>query len=203
MSRILFALTLVPIAAGCRPAAYVQPEEAAPHAILKVRHVVHQKGGREYGSTIRIGEYSVDERTLDPGQEESATVHLRVRPEVASFAIRGASFHRELRTVQRTRSVREPYTCYQQKCSYAPKGTKCEQVTATCYRSREEHYSATELVTVTDDACGRETSFRPAVGGVYLLQFDYLGQNECTLGCLRQEPRRDGEFDMVPCTDAP
>lgn len=204
MYRRLLALIL-PLPAllvgACRPPAYVQPEAHEPHAVLKIRHVVHAMRGREYGSTARLGEFSIDERTLDPGQEDSATVHLRVRPETAQFGVRGASFHTEMRQVQRYRTVQEPYTCYQQQCSYGGKsGTTCRSVSNTCYRSRQESYWVTEAVRVVDDECGRSTSFAPRPGGVYLLQFDYLGENDCKLACFEQVPQRDGTFELSPCS---
>ena len=203
MSRTLRVLipaaSLAALAVGCRPPAYVQPEADEPHAVLKIRHVVHAKRGPGYASITRLGEFSIDERALDPELAEGATVHLRVRPEAAELGVSGASFHTEMRSVQKWRSVSESYSCPQQQCSYGPRGSTCQTVYNTCTRTRQESYYVTEAVRVTDDECGRTTSFSPRVGANYLLQFDYLGEGDCKLACFEQRPRPDGQFQLVPC----
>lgn len=203
MPRLLSILIVALVLAACRPPAYVQPTETEPHALLKIRHVVHAQRGPIYGSSIRLGEFAIDERTIDPAQTNGGMVHVRIRPEYGDFGIFGTSYHYEMRTVTRYRTVQESYSCSQQECSTTGYGSSarqsCRSVTRQCTRSRQESYQATESVVVTDDACGQRIAIAPRIGAVYLVQFDYLGENECRLSCFEQTPSPDGQFTLTPC----
>lgn len=194
------------LTAACRPPAYRPPAEHEPHAILKVRHVVHRQGGPQYGSHVTLGGHGIDERTiasLEEGSEGSHTFHLRVRPEPAPLVIGGASFHTEQRMVTRYRTVTESYTCYQQQCTGYGTSRSCSQVARTCTRTKQEPYQAWETVRVNDDVCEAGTQFAPRAGATYLVQFDYLGEDECRATCFEQVPQPYGEFEMRPCPVPP
>lgn len=206
MPRLLPVLMLSLVIVSCRPPAYVQPTENQPHAILKIRHIVHQRRGPLYSSAIRIGRFSVDERTLDDPQSDASIIHLRIHPATDNFGVSGTSYHMEQRTVTRYRTVQDPYSCPQQQCTggYGSYGSQsCHTVYNTCYRSRQVPYTATETVAVTDDACGQTFPLAPRVGATYLLQFDYLGENQCQLSCFEQQVTPgSGDFQLVPCQQA-
>ncbi|MEM1417322.1 MAG: hypothetical protein AAGH15_20660 [Myxococcota bacterium] len=207
MPRFLPLLTLLG-AAACMPPAYQPPSETEPHAILKVRHVVHRRAGPNYASDVRLGEFAIDERTIDSlaiggTDSPSHTFYLRVRPDAAPLRIGGNSSHQEQRMVTRYRTVTESYTCTEYSCTGYGNNRTCANRTRTCTRTKQEPYQALEWVTVVDDACEATMSFAPHVGGTYLVQFDYVGENECRLSCFEQRPRLGGEFEMVPCPVPP
>lgn len=191
------------LASACRPPAYVQPTELEPHAILKVRHVVHQRRGPQYDSTIRLGRWSIDERTLDTAPGSEGIVHVRVRPEAAPLRVGGVSYHYEQRMVTRYRTVNENYTCYRYTCSGYGSSQRCGNQSSTCTRSRRESYQQLETVRVIDDQCAADSYLTPHVGGVYLVQFDYLGENQCNIQCFEQLPSADGQFTLQPCPPPP
>jgi hypothetical protein len=205
MSRVLPILIITLLAASCRPPAYVQPQPNEPHAILKIRHIVHARGGPFYASQVRVGRFSVDERTLEDQQGgDGSIIHLRVHPRADAVLVAGTSYHVEQRMVTRYRSVQEPYSCSSQQCSggYGSTPRSCHSVYQTCYRSRQVPYQQMESVNVTDDACSGSFPLAPAVGATYLMQFDYLGENQCQLTCFEQVPNPLGAFELVPCTPA-
>jgi hypothetical protein len=202
MPRLLPLLTVVALACGPRP--YVQPRPDEPHAILKIRHVVHARGGPIYATRTMLGDNAIDERALQPEQRGADIVHLRVRPEQAVMLIQGRSYHHEQRQVQRSRQVPETYSCPQQDCtpSYSPGGyssSTCRTVYRTCTRYRTEYYWVTETVEVNDDQCARRFALAPQQGHVYLVQFNYIGANECTAQCFEQLPSATGAFELAPC----
>lgn len=205
MPRFLSVLIVGLVLASCRPPAYVQPTETEPHAILKIRHIVHQRRGPLYSSAIRIGRFAVDERTIDATLADASTIHLRVRPAADTFGVFGTSYHTEQRMVTRYRTVQEPYSCPQQNCTggYGSTPRNCSTSYRTCYRSRQQPYQQLETVNVTDDSCGQSFPLAPQVGSTYVLQFDYLGENQCQLSCFEQIPSPAGDFQLVPCTPAP
>lgn len=202
MPRILSLLISGLLLASCRPPAYVQPSENEPHAILKVRHVVHARRGPLYDSSVGIGRFAVDERTLEDTSSDASIIHLRVRPEAEMFAVAGTSYHMERRLVTRTRTVQEPYSCNQRTCSGYGTSQHCYTSYSTCYRSRQETYTEWQTVPVTDDACRMQFPLAPNAGSVYLLQFDYLGENQCNLSCFEQVSDSTGGFELVRCTPA-
>ncbi len=207
MPRLLPLLSLALLLGACRAPAYVQPSPTQPHALLKVRHIVHARRGMHYGSAVNIGRFSVDERTLESVPTESTesgseTIHLRIHPTPDVYAVRGFSFHYEQRMVSRTRTVQEPYSCTERQCSGYGTSQRCSTMYRTCYRSRTEHYSEMATVAVTDDACGRTFPLAPRHGAVYLMQFDYLGENDCRLTCFEQVSQLDGTFRLEACPEA-
>lgn len=204
MPRFLPVLTVALLfvaLAACRPPAYVQPTPNDPHAILKIRHIVHARGGTSYGSRVGIGEFSVDERTLENPTGDGSLIHLRVWPEPELYSVYGYSFHMEMRMVTRHRTEQQSYSCPQQQCSggYGSSPRTCRTVYRTCTRSRQVPYQRLESVPVTDDQCTGTFPLHPVPGATYLLQFDYLGENQCRLSCFEQHPDGQGGFALAPC----
>ncbi len=200
------SLGVLLLTSACRPPAYRPPAEHEPHALLKVRHVVHRQGGPQYGSHVTLDGHGIDERTipsLEEGRSGSHTFHLRVRPEVAPLVIGGVSFHTEQRMVTRYRTVTETYTCYREQCTGFGANRSCRQVPSTCTRNKQEPYQAWETVRVADDECETGLQFAPRAGSTYLVQFDYVGENECRASCFEQVPQPYGEFEMRPCPVPP
>jgi hypothetical protein len=196
------ALALVVIGAtACGPRAYVQPALNEPHALLEMRHVVHAHRGPMYGASTSLGKEVIDERTLATAQHDLDTNAwtMRIRPEVATYAVGGHSYHMEQRQVQRTRQVPETYSCPQQQCTYQyPNGTQCSTVYNTCTRYRSESYTETQTVAVDDDACARSVTFAPIASRSYVIQFDYLGGNQCNARCFEKTASGLATCPIVP-----
>jgi hypothetical protein len=199
-----FLPVLILLLAACRPPAYVQPTPDQPHAILKIRHIVHAQRGPMYASAVRIGEFAVDERTLEGGQNERAIIHLRVHPGPDAFAVAGHSYHMEMQMVTRYRTVQESYSCPQQECSggYGTSPRTCRTAYRTCTRSRQESYQTMQSVPVIDDQCQAGFPLDPRPGATYLMQFDYLGENDCQMSCFEQVANGSGGFTLNPCAPA-
>ena len=186
---------------ACGPRAYVQPALNEPHALLEMRHVVHAHRGPAYGATTTLEGEVIDEHTLATAQHDldNNAWTMRIRPQVATYAVGGHSFHMEQRQVQRSRQVPETYSCPQQQCTYQyPNGTQCTTVYNTCTRYHTEYYTATETVSVDDDACSRSVTFAPATGRSYVIQFDYLGSNQCEARCFEKSPNGLVACPIVP-----
>jgi len=195
------ALWVAMLASACVPAAYVQPAPNQPHALLKMKHVVHAKHGPMYAAVTSLGDEVIDDHTLSTAQHElgQGAWTMRVRPEVATYAVAGHSFHMEQRTVQKTRQVPESYSCPQQQCTYNyPGGTQCQTVYNTCTRYHTEYYSEQQTVSVDDDACARRVTFAPIVGHSYVIQFDYLGDNNCQALCFEEVQQQLVTCPIVP-----
>jgi len=180
-------LALVLVACGCGPRPYVQPAENEPHALLEMRHVVHQHRGPMYGASTTLKGEVIDEHTLATAQHDLDTNAwtMRIRPEIATYAVGGHSYHMEQRQVRESRQVPETYSCPQQQCTYTPT-TNCTTVYNTCTRYHTEYYTVTRTVPVDDDACMRSVTFAPIVGRSYVIQFDYLGGNACEARCFEK-----------------
>lgn len=163
--------------------------------------------GQYYGSQTLLAGDAIDARALDPGQAEASTVHLRVRPEPGVFSVVGYSFHYEMQPQRRSRQVQERYSCMQQECTTSYSSSRygggsqrtCRSVSSSCTRSRTEYYTVMVQVEVTDDSCRAAVPLAPGLGDMYLVQFDYLGENQCRLQCFLQTPQADGGFQLSPC----
>jgi hypothetical protein len=192
---------------ACLPGPYVQPAPNEPHALLKMKHIVHAKRGPIYGASTSLANEVIDERALSTAQHELSTNTwaIRVRPEVATYAVGGHSYHMEQRTVQKSRQVPESYSCPQTQCNYSssasgPGGTQCQTVYNTCTRYHTEYYTEQQTVSVDDDACARRVTFAPNVGHTYAIQFDYLGDNNCQALCFEETP--GGQLVTCPIVPA-
>ena len=199
MPRFLPLLTLAALAVSCRPPAYRPPAPDEPHVVLKVRHVVHRHRGPQYESVVRLGEWAIDERTV-PTTNESGAFHLRIRPERAALRIGGASYHYERRPVTRYRSEQETYSCSEYQCTGFGTSRQCGTRMTTCTRTRQRAYTVWEDTQVIDDSCGASLWIDPRPGATYLVQFDYVGENECSIHCFEQRSTLNGEFRMLPCS---
>jgi hypothetical protein len=100
---------------------------------------------------------------------------IRVRPELADWRIASSFYHTYTTTQMQTTT----YSCGQTTC------TRATPVTVT--------------QTVYDGSCERALSFVPNAGAVYLLQYDFLAANQCSLLCMQQVPAGEGQFTNQPC----
>lgn len=200
MPRKLSLLMLAGLTAcALPPPAYSPPRQDQPHATLKIRHIVHERKGPSYRYAVRIGAFAVDSRVVGE-TAEGQTIHLLVHPKTDRFFVAGTSFHMEMRAVNKSRQKSETYSCSQYRCSGYGASRRCGSESSTCTRSVTEHYTAMENTEIKDDACSRALSFTPKAGATYVLQFDYLGENECKMQRMEQlAAKDDGEFELVPC----
>jgi hypothetical protein len=188
---------------ACGPKPYVQPAENEPHALLEMRHVVHAHRGPMYGASTTLKGEVIDEHTLATAQHDLDTNAwtMRIRPEIATYAVGGHSYHMEQKQVQESRQVPETYSCPQQQCTYGgypTPTTQCTTVYNTCTRYHTEYYTVTRTVAVDDDACMRAVTFAPIVGRSYVIQFDYLGGSACEARCFEKS-----STGLVTCPIAP
>lgn len=167
-------LTLLLATVGCvHP--YEEPSPTDPHAVVKVRLVYHDWPGPQLRETVRLNEFDIM-LPQDENRRTSPVTHpVRIRPEVADWHIASAFYH----TYTTTQLQTSTYSCGQTTCS------RTTPVTVT-------H-------TVPDGSCEQRATFAPAAGEIYLLQYDFLAPEQCTLLCMRQVPLREGQFTNEPC----
>ena len=175
---------------------FEEPRRDEPHAVVKVRIVHHAQPGPRLDEGVRWNEYEVavpQPRGYVP--TESLRV-VRVRPEPSRWSFATTYFHTVTRTEYRTEYRTEQYAC----------GTESSRTgsytsTRTRYCSRQVPYQ--RLVTVTDrivdGACRGAVLHQPIAGAMYVMQYDYFGDDRCSVQCLRQVGATDGTFRFVPC----
>ena len=71
--------------------------------------------------------------------------------------------------------------------------------TVTRYRSEQKTRWVNKQVTVTDADCKRTLQQVAEDGHIYLLQYSFTADDVCSLVCVEQIARADGQFDSKPC----
>lgn len=179
LSLIAIAFATAAIA-GCVHR-YVEPTPAEPHAIVKFRFLHHVTFSTTLGESLRIDGRDVP---VPPGVVTEARLEtVRVRPVLSAYHFRVEYSHTEIR--QRVETATESYSCgtfnHPQTCT--------RLVTRTVY----------DNVHVTDAACDASMRHVPLAGAIYLVQYDFLGHDACSVSCYRQLPGVGAEFELVPC----
>ena len=98
-------LAILAVVCACGPRPYVQPAVNEPHALLEMRHVVHAHRGPMYGASTTLKGEVIDEHTLATAQHDLDTNAwtMRIRPEIATYAVGGPFFDWEGSVVRTTR----------------------------------------------------------------------------------------------------
>jgi hypothetical protein len=170
-------VVLLCVSACTRP--YQQPAPNEPHAVVKVRLAYHDHPGPSLTEKVRLNEFGIE---LPPDENLRAVPvisAIRVRPERNDWSIATTFYH----TYTTSRSESYSYSCGQ----------------TTCRSTRQ----VTQTHTAVDGSCERQMSILPRQGGVYLLQYDYLSHEQCSLNCIEQVPNTDGTFANRPCEQLP
>ncbi len=200
MSRVLpalIALSLLSLSACVRRFEEARPDE--PHAIVKVRIVHHARPGPQLDQSVRWSGYDVrvEELVPTPGGPSRETLRvIRMRPELGEWRFAARYFHTVTRRQMETRYRSESYSCGTETAGY---GTSTYQRTRTCTRQVPYQEWVTHTDHITDGGCTSASTHRPLAYGIYLMQFDYYGDDRCTLQCFRQIPAADGTFTLLPC----
>lgn len=186
MPRLLpLALTLL---AACAPPLYVQPSASEPHGTVKVRMVYHDAPRTTLSERIVLDETRVEGR-FQPSRE-TRVMPIRVAPGQHRWRIRAGFAHTELR--QQMETYQERYQC----------GTDRDinGNTRTRYCTRTKQRWVQKQVVVSDGGCQVERLVTVRLGVTYVAQFDYFGNQRCTLRYLEQRAQPDGSFDLVPAS---
>jgi hypothetical protein len=181
LRRVLLATAPVALLAApaCHPA-YEMPSLGQPQATAKVRVIYHRTPGTQLEHLVLVNNHAlpVPLPPFLPG-EISRAIPIRLEP--ALYEVRAAYFH--MVTIMQTHA--QSYSC-------GANGATCTRMVTTPVTTR-----------YNDEACSQAAAFSPQRDGVYLLQYDYFGQDRCTLACLREWPQPDGSFRNTPCEPAP
>lgn len=154
---------------------YEQPSVSSPHAVVKVRLAYHDQPGPQLSERVRLNDFDILMPPDETRRATPATEAVRVRPEPAVWSISSNFYHTYTTTTYQSSS----YTCG----------------TSTCTRM----VPVTTTHTVTDGACSQSLAFMPKVGDMYVLQYDFLGADQCTLVCMRQVFTGNDQFTSEPC----
>jgi hypothetical protein len=205
----LTKLTLLACLLGaCMPPAYHPPTLAEPHATLKVRRTYDTLAGTHLRESLMVDEHVALRTNVASSEATAPRIDpILLHPTPATFVMSGSFFHMEMRTVQESYTVQEPHYSYESyDCS---SGYGASAVHRTCsrnvtrYESVTKYRMVTKPVEVFDAVCNTSSRFAPAVGRVYLLQFNFQENHVCSLSCFEQIPNSDGTFRNQPCPPAP
>jgi hypothetical protein len=178
---------------------YEAPLANQPHAIVKIRRAYASHAGTTLSEAAFIGKYQVLEQERGAELDETQTTAVRVHPGPIAWKVRSTYTHTEMRRVQERYTEQEPYTTTER---YSCGTSTCSR-TVTRYRSQSKTRWVNRQVTVTDATCTSQARQLAEVGHVYLLQYSYTGPEICSLLCVEQAPRADGQFDSKPCAVPP
>ena len=177
---VSFAALCAALATGC-VRRYEEPTAAEPHALVKFRFLHHVTYRTSLAEILRLDGYDVAIPAGVPTEARLRAVRVRPRPSEYRFAVE--YFHTVTSTRWETRT--ETYSC----------GTVSSP--QTCTRTVTQPVTHTDHV--TDASCEARLSHLPLAGGVYLVQYDFYGDQACSVSCFRQLDRPGGEFQLVPC----
>jgi hypothetical protein len=206
--KVTFLGQLACALGACMPPAYHPPTLAEPHATLKVRRTYDIFAGTRLRELLMVDEHVALQATVASSEASAPRIDpILIHPTPATFAMSGRFFHMEMRTVQESYTVQEPRYSYESyDCS---SGYGASAVHRTCsrnvtrYESVTKYRMVTKPVEVFDAECNTNGRFAPAVGRVYLLQFNFQENRVCSLSCFEQIPNSDGTFQNQPCPVAP
>jgi hypothetical protein len=199
----LFCTLLLVIAASIGASGCVHKYEAPlanqPHAIVKIRRAYASRAGSTLNESAFIDKYQVLAEERPAELDETQTTAVRVHPGPITWRVGSTYTHTEMQQVQERYTEQVPYTSMETyNCGTGTNYRTCTR-TVTRYTTEYKTRWVTRQVTVTDAECTSRTRQLAEVGHVYLLQYSYTGPDICSLLCLEQAPRDDGQFDSKPC----
>lgn len=182
---------------------YEAPLANQPHAIVKIRRAYASHAGETLTESAFIGEYQVLEQNRAADLDETQTTAVRVHPGPLAWKVSSTYTHTEMQHVQEHYTEQVPYSATESySCGTGTSARTCTRM-VTRYRTASKTRWVNKQVTVTDAQCKSQTRQLAEVGHMYLLQYSYTGPDICSLLCVEQAPRADGQFDTKPCTVPP
>jgi len=208
MSARNIARTAVPLAlawllGACIPQ-YHPPTLSEPHAVIKVRRTYDTIAGTRLRESLLVDDHRAFAAEVPSGLASAPRIDSSlVHPVPATFGMASSFFHQEMRTVQESYFVQEPYSSYESyNCGTGTSYRSCSR-SVTHYRSVTRHRWVTKMVDVVDAECQAGQRFAPAADRVYLLQYSFQEHRACSLSCFEQVPNSDGTFRNLACPVAP
>ena len=163
---------------------YRPPNYNDLHALVKVRLVYHAWSGPELEQLVTIDGHDIREIPL-PAQHGVgvATRSVLVRPGSAAWTIQTTFFHNDVTSHAETYETTESGLCG---------STTCTQSTP--------HARLVNHVEREDDAtCTQGMKLLAAAGETYILEYEYLANQQCSLHCYRQVHQHGGVLTNAPC----
>jgi hypothetical protein len=191
---------------------YKPPAANEPHALVKLRRVYHSAPGPERATYANINDEQVYSRDESAAFDAPQTEALRIYPGPARWELSVEFHHEETRMVQEhyyeqiPYSEMESYTEYESyDCGTGGQYRSCQRGTqrsrmVTKYRNEPRQRWVNKTEHITDDRCDARYQGVFADGEVYLLQYTYVGEGQCSMQCLKQQPDATGQNPTVtPC----
>lgn len=197
-ARLSVLSLLLSSLAGCLP--YLQPRPDEPHALVKVRVAYHESYGSGLQHAVYLNALSVSVPLPKGSVETPYTTSLRVAPGRASWRFTAAFHHEERRMSQRLTPLPGPVSCSRPPTSAGADSPLHGPLAASC--TSQPAATQTEFTThsVVDADCTATTEHEARAGEVYLLQYDFYGDEQCSLRCYEQREADGGEFELLPCS---
>ncbi len=156
---------------------YEPPDVREPHAIVRVRVVYHGAPGPQLEEHVRLNGRKIAMPEFRNLRNVPVTEPVRVRPGNSEWTFDADFYHLE--------SSRESRSVYDSS--------------SKTYRT--EYHTVTKAV--SDSICSARLGHPVVVGDMYLVQYDFFGNQRCAARCFEQAAQVDGSFRMIPCGGRP
>ena len=170
---------------GCVPVPeYRPPNHNELHALVKVRLVYRAWSGPELEQLVTIDGQDIHEIPSPVQQGVGvATRSVLVRPGAAAWTIQTTFFHNDVTSHAETYETTQSGYCG---------STACVQSTP--------HARLVNHVEREDDAtCTQGMKLLAVAGETYVLEYEFVAHQQCSLRCFRQIHQRGGALTNVPC----
>lgn len=199
MCARLSALSLLLSLVGCLP--YLQPGRGEPHALVKLRVAYHESYGRGLQHAVYLNGQTVSVPLPEGSVETPYTISLRVAPGRARWRFTAAFEHEEMRVSQRPPPMAGPDACGLPMHGAQADDPQRGRLPMNCTPSMSPYPQEMTRVSVVDAGCTATSEHVARAGELYLLQYDFYGDDQCSLRCYEQHEAEGGAFELVPCSD--
>jgi hypothetical protein len=198
IARRVIPFFVLAILAGC-VSHYEPPLPNQPHAVVKIRRAYASHAGTTLSEAAFIGEDQVMAQDRASDLDATQTSAVRVHPGPIVWQVGSTYTHTEMQHVQEYYTEQVPYMASESyNCGSGSTYRSCTR-SVTRYRSERKSRWVNKQVTVVDAQCERSLRQLVEDGHIYLLQYSYTADDVCSLVCLEQLARPDGQFDTKPC----
>ena len=161
---------------------YIAPTSNEPHGIVKLRIVYHQPPDTQLEERVVLDDFTLGRQFMNA--REGSVNAVLMRPGPHRWRLRSQFSHTESR--REMEQYQERYSCGQDGSGQ------------TRYCTRTQTRWVTKYPTIIDARCDVDQTHVVQEGRNYVAQFDFFGNDRCTLRYFEQRPRPDGSFDLVP-----
>ena len=179
--------------ASCMP--YVQPKRGEPHATAKVRIAYHSTYGSGMQHAVRVNGQRARVELPEGSLRTPYTTAIRLRPGTATWQFSTTFFHDDWRL--RSRPV-QPLPCASNAA--APRSQDPALRAACAYSPSPVSDMVHEQV--IDAACDAKLEHVARRDAVYVVQYDFYANGQCTARCYQQRETGQGTFELARCTDS-